>query len=117
MPDRSRRRGSATSTTSPPRPPSPPSGPPLGTNFSRRKWIEPSPPRPAITVSFALSWNMRAPSSREKRSFARSGVDDGHEAALAARPERDDAVARGEDRVVLADPGAGARTEARAALA
>ena len=50
-PERSRRRGSATSTTSPPSPPSPPSGPPRGTYFSRRKWIEPSPPRPAMTVS------------------------------------------------------------------
>ena len=37
------------------RPPSPPSGPPRGTNFSRRKWIEPSPPRPACTVSLARS--------------------------------------------------------------
>src|SRR5436309_9310673 len=37
--------------------------------------------------------------------------------ALSARPERERAVALGEDRVVLADPGAGARAEARAALA
>ena len=58
-PERSRRRRSATSTTSPPSPPSPPSGPPRGTYFSRRKWIEPSPPRPAMTVSRARSWNMR----------------------------------------------------------
>ncbi len=57
-PERSRRRRSATSTTSPPSPPSPPSGPPRGTNFSRRKWIEPSPPRPATTISRARSWNM-----------------------------------------------------------
>ena len=57
-PERSRRRGSATSTTSPPSPPSPPSGPPRGTYFSRRKWIEPSPPRPATAVSRARSWNI-----------------------------------------------------------
>jgi hypothetical protein len=54
-PERSRRRGSAASTTSPPSPPSPPSGPPRGTYFSRRKWIEPSPPRPATAVSLAWS--------------------------------------------------------------
>ena len=57
-PERSRRRRSATSTTSPPSPPSPPSGPPRGTYFSRRKWIEPSPPRPATAVSRARSWNI-----------------------------------------------------------
>src|SRR6266566_1751336 len=103
-PERSRRLGSATSTTSPPSPPSPPSGPPRGTYFSRRKWIEPSPPRPAIAVSRARSWNMALL------------VDDRHEAALAARPEGDLAIAHGEDRVVPADPGAGAGAEARTAL-
>src|SRR5207245_612832 len=45
------------------------------------------------------------------------GVDDRDEAALAAPPESDHAVARREDRVVLADTRAGARAEARAALA
>ena len=54
--ERSRSRGSATSTTSPPRPPSPPSGPPLGTYFSRRKLIAPSPPRPPPRGR-ARSWN------------------------------------------------------------
>src|SRR5205085_4415712 len=103
-PERSRRLGSATSTTSPPSPPSPPSGPPRGTYFSRRKWIEPSPPRPATAVSRARSWNMALL------------VDDRHEAALAARPEGDLAIAHGEDRVVLADSGAGAGAEARTAL-
>src|SRR5947208_12250096 len=105
MPDRSRRRESATSTTSPPAPPSPPSGPPFGTYFSRRKWIDPSPPRPPCTHSRARSWNTTGL------------VDDGNEAALAARPERDLAGARREDRVVLADARAGAWAEARAALA
>src|SRR5262249_32934457 len=38
------------------------------------------------------------------------------EALLAARPERDLAVAHGEDRVVLADAGSRSGTEARAAL-
>src|SRR5204862_6627303 len=37
--------------------------------------------------------------------------------ALSARPERERSVALGEDRVVLADPRAGARAEARATLA
>src|SRR5947208_12574764 len=37
--------------------------------------------------------------------------------ALSARPEREGAVTLGEDRVVLADPRAGARAEARATLA
>src|SRR4029077_1232923 len=45
------------------------------------------------------------------------GFFDRHEAALAARAERDLAVARGEDRVVLAEAGAGAGPEARPALA
>ncbi len=58
--ERSRRSGSATITTSPPRPPSPPSGPPLGTNFSRRKLSAPSPPRPATTLMLARSWNTGA---------------------------------------------------------
>jgi hypothetical protein len=49
---------SARKMTEPPSPPSPPSGPPRGTYFSRRKWIEPSPPRPAMAVSFARSWNI-----------------------------------------------------------
>jgi len=35
---------------SPPLPPSPPSGPPRGTNFSRRKLEQPSPPSPAWAV-------------------------------------------------------------------
>ena len=38
--------------TLPPEPPSPPSGPPLGTNFSLRKWVEPFPPLPDLTISF-----------------------------------------------------------------
>src|SRR5262245_45175073 len=35
---------------SPPRPPSPPAGPPSGTNFSRRKAEQPSPPLPAMVL-------------------------------------------------------------------
>ena len=53
--ERSRMSGSASSTTSPPSPPSPPSGPPFGTNFSRRKETQPSPPRPACTTTVARS--------------------------------------------------------------
>ena len=56
--ERSRRSASATRMMSPPRPPSPPSGPPLGTNFSRRKLRPPSPPRPALTRMRTRSWNM-----------------------------------------------------------
>src|SRR3954462_6896053 len=44
--------------TSPPRPPSPPEGPPRGTNFSRRKAMQPLPPPPAITRIFASSINI-----------------------------------------------------------
>ncbi len=44
--------------TSPPRPPSPPEGPPRGTNFSRRKAMQPLPPSPAFTRIFASSMNM-----------------------------------------------------------
>src|SRR2546430_8152394 len=89
--------------TSPPRPPSPPSGPPLGTNFSRRNERPPSPPRPACTWMRARSWNTAL-------------LGDGDRALLAARPERDTAVAGGEDRVVAAYAGAGAGPETRAAL-
>src|ERR1035441_8852412 len=42
----------------PPRPPSPPEGPPPGTNFSRRKAMQPLPPSPAFTRIFASSTNM-----------------------------------------------------------
>src|SRR5207237_10808361 len=44
--------------TSPPRPPSPPSGPPLGTNFSRRKLTEPRPPLPAWAKTLIRSTNI-----------------------------------------------------------
>src|SRR5438046_2650614 len=43
--------------TSPPRPPSPPSGPPLGTNFSRRKLTHPRPPLPACAKTLIRSTN------------------------------------------------------------
>src|SRR2546423_13966814 len=42
----------------PPLPPSPPSGPPRGTNFSRRKLMQPSPPRPASTSMVTRSTNI-----------------------------------------------------------
>src|ERR1700687_468582 len=45
-------------TMSPPQPPSPPEGPPLGTNFSRRKAMQPLPPSPAFTRIFASSINI-----------------------------------------------------------
>src|SRR5260370_17341439 len=43
--------------TSPPRPPSPPLGPPRGTNFSRRKAMQPFPPSPAFTRIRTSSMN------------------------------------------------------------
>src|ERR1700682_2462908 len=43
---------------SPPLPPSPPEGPPRGTNFSRRKAMQPLPPSPALTRIFASSMNI-----------------------------------------------------------
>src|SRR5215510_13354290 len=45
-------------TTSPPRPPWPPEGPPRGTNFSRRKAMQPFPPSPAFTRILASSMNI-----------------------------------------------------------
>src|ERR1044071_208357 len=45
-------------TMSPPRPPSPPEGPPRGTNFSRRKAMQPLPPSPALIRMIASSINM-----------------------------------------------------------
>src|SRR5215471_8330381 len=45
-------------TTSPPRPPSPPEGPPRGTNFSRRKAMQPLPPSPALMRMMAWSMNI-----------------------------------------------------------
>src|SRR5947208_1917124 len=50
--------GSAKRTISPPLPPSPPLGPPLGSNFSRRKETWPPPPEPAKTLITASSMNM-----------------------------------------------------------
>src|SRR5271156_5971048 len=43
---------------SPPWPPSPPEGPPLGTNFSRRKAMQPLPPSPAFNRILASSINI-----------------------------------------------------------
>ena len=40
---------SPTTIIFPPSPPSPPSGPPLGTYFSRLRWVEPLPPLPDLT--------------------------------------------------------------------
>src|SRR5260221_9336793 len=51
----------------PPRPPSPPSGPPRGTNFSRRKDAEPSPPLPAITSMRASSKNFMSGAGRARQ--------------------------------------------------
>jgi len=45
---------------SPPWPPSPPEGPPRGTNFSRRKAMQPLPPSPALIRIRASSMNMRS---------------------------------------------------------
>src|SRR5689334_17718448 len=44
--------------TLPPRPPSPPSGPPIGTNFSRRKELIPDPPSPALVCTTTRSMNI-----------------------------------------------------------
>src|SRR5208282_897544 len=61
--------------TSPPLPPSPPEGPPRGTNFSRRKAIQPFPPSPAFTRIFASSINMFATllAAKTKASSRRRG--------------------------------------------
>src|SRR5208337_3147414 len=66
-------------TTSPPRPPSPPDGPPRGTNFSRRKAMQPLPPSPAFTRILASSINMRnsdrGSKIRQQRSETRVPTD------------------------------------------
>ena len=58
-PTRESTSSSPTTMTFPPRPPSPPSGPPLGTNFSRRKLVEPFPPFPPRVYSKVESTNWR----------------------------------------------------------
>src|SRR3954469_19339894 len=65
---------SATAQMLPPRPPSPPSGPPMGTNFSRRKDALPSPPLPAITSMRASSKNFIVSSVRVGRARCDHGV-------------------------------------------
>src|SRR5262245_10443637 len=100
-------------TTSPPRPPSPPSGPPFGTFASRRKLSAPSPPRPAST------WRRARSENGDSRTLRTSvGIRaDGDVPPVAARPELDLTVARGEDRVVAADTRTRAGAEPAAALA
>lgn len=66
--------GAAWSTTSPPRPPLAPSGPPLGTNFSRRKLRHPFPPLPPRTSMEIKSTNfmgspVSVPSSGKKEKI------------------------------------------------
>src|SRR3954447_25279309 len=60
---------------SPPRPPSPPSGPPMGTNFSRRKETIPDPPSPAFTLTTTRSMNMGSFASYARpQQLDRAGV-------------------------------------------
>ena len=67
--------------TSPPSPPSPPFGPPRGTNFSRRKLMQPSPPPPPRTRIFAWSMipepfrNLSPSASDERYTGACAGGD------------------------------------------
>src|SRR5665647_200113 len=104
----------ATSTTSPPGAPSPPSGPHLGTYFSRRKLIEPLPPRPPRTQMLALSSMMSGTGGR----WPRSGLGDDRDEAAGALLGEDEAAAHlGEDGVVDADAGVVARAEPGSALA
>src|SRR5258708_4622150 len=60
--------------TSPPWPPSPPEGPPLGTNFSRRKAMQPFPPSPALMRILASSINIAVVSVLGERST--DGIED-----------------------------------------
>src|SRR3954453_10365807 len=57
----------ASMMTSPPRPPSPPEGPPRGTNFSRRKAMQPLPPPPDAIRIFASSTNIFSSQSKKPR--------------------------------------------------
>src|SRR5580765_7073476 len=61
---------------SPPWPPSPPEGPPRGTNFSRRKAMQPLPPSPAFTRIFASSINIFV--SRWQRTLVDLRVSGGY---------------------------------------
>ena len=56
---------------SPPWPPSPPEGPPRGTNFSRRKAMQPLPPSPALMRIRASSINMQVSSVQVCQDGAR----------------------------------------------
>src|SRR5215471_7754842 len=106
----------------PPSPPSPPLGPPRGTNFSRRKAMQPCPPSPAFTVILASSMNMKC--QRKARSEATGLVTnrglnrlDVDEAAAAAFVfELNDPGYLREQRVVFADADVHARFKLRSAL-
>ena len=76
-------------------------------------------PCPACTWIVARSLNIQVTVGYLAGAAATyaCGLDDRHEAALAARAERDRALADGEDRVVAAELRAGAGAELRAALA
>src|SRR5205807_4304901 len=98
MPARLSAPASARMITEPPRPPSPPSGPPLGTNFSRRKLMQPLPPSPPFMNTLARSANTGRGASGGRFGGLHADV-----AAALPLPELDGAVDRGEHRVVPAE--------------
>src|SRR5437588_3045078 len=113
----------------PPSPPSPPLGPPRGTNFSRRKAIQPCPPSPALTVILASSINMvdaveqnpeRSERAREPIASLRvllfGGLDADEAAGAAFVFVLNDAGDLREEGVISADADINARLELRAAL-
>src|SRR5262245_57424225 len=129
--------GLATIQTEPPLPPSPPLGPPRGTYFSRRKARHPLPPSPATTWMSTSSTNIgnwragdlwrrihiRPTHKSPTRQFTNSPTQE-----LLDWQDADDAARRAvileshasgdlrENRIVFAEPGVAARTEAPAAL-
>src|SRR5262245_9342093 len=122
----------------PPSPPSPPSGPPRGMYFSRRKLMQPSPPRPAVTSMVTRSTNMAVRDDEPgvgERDQTKTGMpggipdeqfyacnsdlvfrwDDVHAAAFAVKLHF--AIDEREQRVVAALPDALAGVELRPQLA
>src|SRR5579862_73246 len=117
---------------SPPRPPSPPEGTPRGTNFSRRKAMQPLPPPPAFTRITASSINIQNTKPRHRTGleislaetlrscflcFSRLSRLNQHVTAIIAFVhELDHAGNLGEQSIVLTPANVRARLDASAAL-
>src|SRR5215510_14001871 len=120
--------GSASRRMLPPSPPLPPSGPPRGTNFSRRKLMQPLPPLPAAAVMSTSSTNMAGSPGVAGHEWPAAGKA-GELLGRGGRNDRDEPAVRAvvlelhgaghlrEQRVVLAEADVLARVELASALA